>query len=560
MENNKNNIKIILKAIEAKNLLASDMNGLSDPYFKIPRQQEGVIDLPDKKNRTKRIDKNLNPVWNHPFLIELNPMKCSKLKIEVYDFDHIGKDDLLGSGYADLEWIKYSNKNVNEEWISLTTEKLNKKTKQKEKKTKGSVHIKIKVLGFPHISDDTKKPFKIKEELPQDLCKSFCIQRNGESYHPNSWIILSKKELSVGLGWDVPKKEKFEADASIVAYDQNLEPLDCAYYFNLSTLNQSLIHCGEKVSHGDKQIIQIFLDKIPDNVHYLAVILLSNEEKSLDKFNNTYIRLFTKKKLIWRFDYKNTEKCFGILLGLFQRDAYLNIWYYRVINEPFKKRYLYDTSNNIEKLIGLYGLNKKIYKLITHIEKIEKHPFPCEEIFELKNWIKIKSKLIYVGLGWNNNKNLNIPIYASLFCFDKKHNLVNLINHENIKNDNGSIILKEVKNEKLANTQDKIMIVIDFNRLNSKVSTIAITINSPEGNTLKDVSNGFIRLFDKIGPIGVNISSDFPMKTGIVFGHFRRGKEFWNFEALNEPIRTNSHDDTLNDVEMCIENNRLKID
>ena len=49
MEDTKNNIKIILKAIEAKDLLAGDSNGLSDPYFKIPHGQEGVVDLPKKK-------------------------------------------------------------------------------------------------------------------------------------------------------------------------------------------------------------------------------------------------------------------------------------------------------------------------------------------------------------------------------------------------------------------------------------------------------------------------------------------------------------------------------
>ena len=82
-DDDKNNIKIILKAIEAKDLLSADFNGLSDPYLKIPHGQVGVVDLPKKQNRTKRIDKTLNPVWNESFIIEYNPMKCTKLRIEV---------------------------------------------------------------------------------------------------------------------------------------------------------------------------------------------------------------------------------------------------------------------------------------------------------------------------------------------------------------------------------------------------------------------------------------------------------------------------------------------
>ena len=84
MVDSKNNIKIILKVIEAKDLLVGDLNGLSDPYFKIPHGQNGVVDLPKKQHRTKTIDNNLNPIWNECFIIEYNPMICNKLRIEVY--------------------------------------------------------------------------------------------------------------------------------------------------------------------------------------------------------------------------------------------------------------------------------------------------------------------------------------------------------------------------------------------------------------------------------------------------------------------------------------------
>ncbi len=44
-----NKLKFLLTVIEARDLLASDSNGLSDPYFKVPHHQNGVVDIPGKK-------------------------------------------------------------------------------------------------------------------------------------------------------------------------------------------------------------------------------------------------------------------------------------------------------------------------------------------------------------------------------------------------------------------------------------------------------------------------------------------------------------------------------
>ena len=114
------NIKFSLSAIEAKDLLAGDSNGFSDPYFKIPHHQNGVVDLPGKKNRTKVIKKTLNPVWNHTFEIEFNPQKCNKLNIEVFDYDIIGKDDPIGNATINLDWMISGRQDTFDQWIPLT--------------------------------------------------------------------------------------------------------------------------------------------------------------------------------------------------------------------------------------------------------------------------------------------------------------------------------------------------------------------------------------------------------------------------------------------------------
>ena len=144
------NIQFSLTAVEAKELLAGDSNGKSDPYFKIPHNQYGVLDLPGKKNRSKVVKKTLNPVWNHTYeKIEFNPTMCNKLDIEVFDYDTFGKDDPIGKASINLDWMKTEGQNTFDQWIPLTVTVKDKKTKTTQTMQKGSVHVRIKVLYRP---------------------------------------------------------------------------------------------------------------------------------------------------------------------------------------------------------------------------------------------------------------------------------------------------------------------------------------------------------------------------------------------------------------------------
>ena len=140
------NIKFTLTAIEARDLMSADSNGLSDPYFKIPHRQYGVVDLPGKKNRSKTIKKTLNPTWNHTFDMEFNPNLCTKLQIQVYDYDLIGKDDLIGTANIDLNWMLTAGQDTFDQWIPL-----NITDKKKGNIQKGSVHVKIQVKYRPNL-------------------------------------------------------------------------------------------------------------------------------------------------------------------------------------------------------------------------------------------------------------------------------------------------------------------------------------------------------------------------------------------------------------------------
>ena len=47
--------------IEAKDLMAADINGRSDPFV--------TLKLEGEKQKTKTIDKSLHPVWNQDFTL-----------------------------------------------------------------------------------------------------------------------------------------------------------------------------------------------------------------------------------------------------------------------------------------------------------------------------------------------------------------------------------------------------------------------------------------------------------------------------------------------------------
>merc|ERR1740128_1033164 len=65
-----------------------DMIGKSDPY--------AVIEYGKQKSESKTIKNNLNPVWEHEAILDLDKDNAENITITVYDKD-VGKDDFLGN-------------------------------------------------------------------------------------------------------------------------------------------------------------------------------------------------------------------------------------------------------------------------------------------------------------------------------------------------------------------------------------------------------------------------------------------------------------------------------
>ncbi|KAG8222833.1 hypothetical protein J437_LFUL010349 [Ladona fulva] len=89
---------VTIVLIEGKNLVAMDMDGLSDPYVKFR--------LGNEKYKSKTVYKSLNPNWLEQFDLHLYDDQSQDLEITVWDKDSRTKDDFMGRCVIDLSKLE----------------------------------------------------------------------------------------------------------------------------------------------------------------------------------------------------------------------------------------------------------------------------------------------------------------------------------------------------------------------------------------------------------------------------------------------------------------------
>ncbi|CAF1131954.1 unnamed protein product [Adineta steineri] len=95
--------QLVVRIIQAKNLLPKDANGFSDPFVKIyllpGRDQEN-------KRRIKHVSKTLNPAWDQTVTyghMHREELQYKKLEFTVWDYDRFKANDFLGQVTIDLK-------------------------------------------------------------------------------------------------------------------------------------------------------------------------------------------------------------------------------------------------------------------------------------------------------------------------------------------------------------------------------------------------------------------------------------------------------------------------
>ncbi|EFC48968.1 predicted protein [Naegleria gruberi] len=87
---------LLLHLIGASNLPSADANGLSDPFCSIKIKNTGLSESEEQYQKTEVIKKELNPHWNSFFFFDVIEFNGTFVEFEVYDYDRLSKNDLLG--------------------------------------------------------------------------------------------------------------------------------------------------------------------------------------------------------------------------------------------------------------------------------------------------------------------------------------------------------------------------------------------------------------------------------------------------------------------------------
>ena len=536
-----NNITLNLNIIEARDLLAHDSNGFSDPYVLIT-DQPGLYNIPKKGLKTHTLKKTLNPVWNQTFTITCNPKTIPNIKFQVYDYNFITKDVVIGEGSINLEWMCGNKIKFHEEWIKLSLMKKDKKTKEYKKIIKGEIHISITLPLEPLTAPNQKI-------------------RTDYELIPGNWIPILEPIVNVGLGWDFTGGETFDLDASVTGFDNNFNPIESIYYSHLTGLNNSVLHHGDNLTgegEGDDEVITIGLDRVPRNVTSLAVTVNSYSENSIIKAKSGFIRLYTNSNGIGKYTLSRSKDCIGLLLGLFERDiSNLDRWYFRVMVDPIEGYQVTQSYESMKMLLKSY--NKNFIDEAVN-KYIPLHPLPYEIVFKTDIWIPIENQYTFVGLGWDFQRGMVYDLDASLIVFDMNNQIMEVIYHKNVKSQDGNIFHYGDNKTGRGEGDDEI-ISINFPHLNNNVSSMAVVVNSFKGNNLTGIRGGFIRLFYEKGPIGCYLLNEGRECTGLLLGLFRKdlNSGFWFFQVMIENINGIDANQSIPDVINLLNNYMLKM-
>ena len=380
--------------------------------------------------------------------------------------------------------------------------------------------------------------------------------KRGDDLQPGSWIEVLEPSIMVGLGWDFTGTETFDLDASVTGFDYNYNVIESIYYSHKQGLNGSVIHYGDNTTGqgaGDDEVIRINLLQVPPRVHFLAVTINSFKKNSLMRAKSAYIRIFTDAYHIGKYVLTRTKDTIGLLLGVFERDRNKNTWYFRVMADPIHGNKVTLSYEDIKTLLGGYTMRN-----IDMVNRVH-HPLPGEPVFEFNKWIRLNNRFTYVGLGWNIQQGFNYDLDASILCFNKMNTITEIVFHKNLHSFNGSILHYGDNRTGLGEGDDEVLSV-DFAKLDPNIFSMTVIINSFKENSLVNVFDAFIRLYDAQKPIGVHVLKNLPDCIGLCLGIFRKNVDgVWYFCAVKEIVQGNESSKSVNDAMYILSQYPLKI-
>ena len=114
----------------------------------------------------------------------------------------------------------------------------------------------------------------------------------------------SLTQIKMGLGWDVAKSkgffgfgggsEEIDLDASCLMFDEQANPVDVAWFGQLTSKDGSIRHSGDNrtgAGDGDDEVISVDLSRVPPQIKSLIFTVNSFRGQTFEKVQNAFCRL-----------------------------------------------------------------------------------------------------------------------------------------------------------------------------------------------------------------------------------------------------------------------------
>ncbi|KAJ3431796.1 c2 calcium-dependent membrane targeting [Anaeramoeba flamelloides] len=144
-------------------LVPKDANGSSDPYIKIinGKRKENILD--DRENYKKE---TLKPDFFKCYELPCTLPGNSELKIQVYDWDAVSADDLIGETVIDLE-----NRWFNEEWVQMNPKPIEYRTlwNPSSSNPQGKIEMWLEILTAEEAAQIPQTLLELPKPVPYEL-------------------------------------------------------------------------------------------------------------------------------------------------------------------------------------------------------------------------------------------------------------------------------------------------------------------------------------------------------------------------------------------------------
>lgn len=146
------NAVLNVSVLEAKDLKPLDFIGKSDPYV--------VLILDDKKEKSTYKPDTLDPIWNEDFVLSVKS-KNSVLRVEIFDKDAVGDDDLEGT--VTIPMVTLLNQQKVDNWYELETEDGSEE--------KGKIRLKLQLIWsrYQYYQDNLNRTDEKLRKIKKDM-------------------------------------------------------------------------------------------------------------------------------------------------------------------------------------------------------------------------------------------------------------------------------------------------------------------------------------------------------------------------------------------------------